>query len=150
MPDSPLIVQKMHPETSARAGTLSLGQAGVALATVLALVAIDTLDGLLWWAVLLFAITMPLGIGHGLICRDWSVAPFSTPGLRLLAAIMSTATHFSMFVGVYLIFLHVSFWHALVFALFSLGSWFGWRSQTRLLRKVRAGRLHPTSDIPER
>ena len=139
----------MHPETSERAEALSFGQAGLAFATVLALVALDSLDGLLWWAVLVFAATVPLGIGHALLCRDWAAVPFSTPGWRLTSAIISTATHFSMFAGVVLIFLHVSVWHAAVFALVSIGSWFVWARQTRLLKRLQAGRLHPVPGTPE-
>ena len=153
MADGPLIVQEMHPETSERAEALSFGQAGLAFATVLALVALDSLDGLLWWAVLVFAATVPLGIGHALLCRDWSSVPFSTPGWRRVSATISTATHLSMFAGVVLIFSHVSVWHASVFALVSLGSWFVWRRQTRLLHSVaearREGRLHPAPGTPE-
>ena len=151
--NSPLLVQKMQVESSNRARSLSFGQAGLALATALALVSLGSTDGLLWWAVTMFASTIPLGLGHGLLCQDFALVPFSTPGWRVVLAVMSTATHLSMFIGVYLIFLHVSILPALIFGSLSLGVWFVWRLQHRLLDRIesgiREGRLIPDTDAPK-
>ena len=153
MTDRPVIVQEIHPATAAHAAKLSFGQAGLAFASVLALVALNSLDGLLWWAVLAFSVSIPFGICHGLLSQDWSAVPFSTPGWRRVAAAVSTATHLSVFLGVALIFLHVSILHMAVFVLISFGSFFLWRRQTKLLHKVREGlrqgrlqQIAPTSE----
>ena len=76
--------------------------------------------------------------------------PFSTPGWRVVLAVMSTATHLSMFIGVYLIFLHVSLLPAVLFGSLTLVSWAVWRLQHRLLDRIesgiREGRLIPDTD----
>lgn len=90
----PLAVQRIPKDGTDRARSLSFGQAGLALATALALVSLGATDGLLWWAVTMFSATIPLGIGHGLLCQDFAAVPFSTLGWRVVLAVMSTAILF--------------------------------------------------------